>query len=387
MHTLSAIELSEGVLADRHEIPEPGTVRALGRALRTAAQADAPVTVGQLRRIVDDLDDVVPVAETAAAVGLDVDTVIAVIGRFGTWLTHVHGGGTLPTVPASAVAAGEHRAGGHIRSGAHARAVVPHGMSRTRKQKRDVRRAVSAIVTHRPGQDELERWVMRTSSVGMVALTRMHLTSVANFARFDPEGFHRVPSDAGAVARFADAYDLLEDARRAIVRAVERLVRAAGTDLDRAGVLVRVGKDIETARPVLGARGTYLARSFELARASGTTQVLARELRMLASDPGVGSGRYVPRSIAELDQRCVAAIADAAGLNHDARERLEDELRDDLRGLVDARDLDRFIPIGVAAIDAGEADRFWSAVDAYASDADDWLDELAGVLSGVPAAA
>lgn len=358
-------------------------------------------TLAQMRTLVQGPPNGWTPEAIAEATGWDVTTVKDIIGDFGTRIRKRVGGA--PVVTASADEAGMlfpieedtqkllKRAKRSKREGAeeavfNAPVVLPRGFERGAEDRRDVRKAISAIiVAHRRGllTDELlTGYLDRKQPVRVVELGFAHVAVVWRHAVDGKLAtIIEVSEDHAFRQVIVQAYDLLEVARLDALSGVETLVAGNTSDLDALRRACAKARWVATAE--INRIEDLVAR---VAQRPANVGALERELRYFAQRVRALRG-YVPATIADLNEGQVLRIAELAGLPTDVDRTDERIVRKRLVELGFTSDLDQLTPQGVRSIQAGVGDAFWEAMTARANKFEGWRDILQDALAAIGEAA
>lgn len=355
---------------------EPAVITRLRNLEETT---DARITLPQLQAIRDGLTQIRPLAEIADAADLEPEAVFDWIAALGTWCTHVWGGANATI--SSALTEGQLMLL-QVANDTDRSVTIPEGFERRAGGKRDISKALAAIVVHAPSDDALARYLNRLYPAELSVLSFAQVAFVhraAQLGRLDD--LEAVNEGNVALAKlFVAAYDLLDVALRTAKDAVTRLAAADVSDL---GALRSA---IAAARFLGERRMDKLARTVDMAERSKTgtgPALLAKELRFFAREVAAAPHIWQPASIAALTDGQVQRIAAVAGLHIEGSTRAEEaEIRRRLADLGLAADADRLVPDGLRAEQAGCAEEFWEAMARRADGDPEWAAELQLALAG-----
>lgn len=320
------------------------------------------VTGTQVRAVVDGLVAVDSLADVAATSGLTPTAVLDVVATFGTWLTHVKGGSGAATETAA------HRE----RAGTRGDTVtIPDGFERTAGHRRDVSKALAAIVVTDPSDELITRYIARQYPTATNVLPFQAVSAMLYFAtkdRLDEVDAIAPAFDPLAVA----AYDLMETARADAVTGIGVLAGGDVTDL------AALRDACTKARWVAEGELARIERAVTAAeQRPSAVPVLARELRLLAGRVDAHPDRYLPGTVADLTHGQVRRVAELAGLAVEATRRSDEaDIRRRLQALGLSTDADRLVPDGIKAAHVGITDTFWDAMQRRADGEADWDDDL-----------
>jgi hypothetical protein len=342
-----------------------------------------------------------PLKDISVSTGLDGDMVLDVVAEFGTWLTHSKKG----SVRAGLVCAADMRqqtlfqlefSGGVPLEGKgkkakESRVVVPLGFEPRAGHKRDVSKALAAIVVAAPERKTIERFVARQYGVRSASLNYPLVSGVwfmASCGRL--EQIDKVSKDPVFHVQAVAAFDLLEVARKDAIDAIDLLVKAGlGADVD----LKELGRACVKSRWIAEREVERVRRLVEAASQRPSVRgTLATELRFLASRVQAServegkANPYRPASIAELGVGQVQRIAQASNLSVEGATRAEEsEIRTRLKALGLSNDLDRLVPEGLRAASSGHADAFWEIMTARSEGDNSWVEAFKSLQAEVSA--
>lgn len=377
------------------------------------ADDEAKVTVSQVRGVVDGLIACRSLDEIAGTTKLEPSKVLDIVATFGTWLTHVLGGSGADTTTASdlaqaplfqfpcAKATKKTKAAAKVKAtakkaatkaatkatkkvaptGASIQVVIPAGFERSAWHKRDVSKALASIVVANPDNELITRYIARQYPTSSKVLTFEMVAVIWRFAtvgRLDE--IDQVNPDSAAFTRLVvAAYDLLEVARRDAIAGIRLLASADTSDIDalrQACTKARWVAEGEIAK----------IESLVAAVASrpSAETVLVKELKFLARRIEANPSRYLIGSIAELMDGQVRRIGAAAGLQVEGANRSDEvQIRRQLQDMGLSSDVDRLVPDGLKALQAGIIDTFWDAMERRVDGDPAWDEDLADSFDAV----
>lgn len=350
--TLTPIDRALQALAAAQATPAPAVIT----RLRAATQRNQGANLTQATRIVSGLLAGESRDSIAAATGLTGDEVLTCVSQLGTWLRHVRGDLAFTLVKADPeqllLGQPEAAADGTVT------VVIPPGFERAGSgRRRDVTRALGALVAARPTADELARWVARQTPATTEVVEWSLVAMVHTFARLGRvEELDSVNPDSFELAQaMAGAWDLLDTRRVDALAAAERVLTATEPDAN----------DIRVASVLHEAAFTRFGRMVGV-----RADLFAKERAALAADVLAGC---VPMSVADMTAAQVRRIAEASGLAIEAPSRTEEgEIRSRLIGMGLGSDVDQLVPAASRAINAGVEDAFWEAMELRADGVEDW---------------
>lgn len=341
--------------------------------LRQSGGDDKPPTLASICGLRDSLLMCVPLQQTAQALDVDPSQVLDWVGKLGTWLTHA----ATPVEADSYLVVDEDQPALFTSTAGTVRPMVaiPAGYERRAAHKRDVVKALKAIVTSNPDDTVLARWIDHAFPVLAKVLKYTHLTTVHQFAslgRLD-EIDQLNPKSATFNELLVTAWDqltvALDDARAGITVLV--------SDTDDLDLLTEA---CQRSWWLAEARISRIRRQVDACRERPGPVTLAG-LRSMRDDLGrqVRSSPQdlLPSDIGQLSQGQVMRLAQSIGLQTVDNDRSEEvEIRARLRDMGVDTDLDRLVRRGIAATQAGIVEEFWAAMDARISGDPSWSEQL-----------
>jgi hypothetical protein len=379
------------------------TIEALRQKVKNAPK-ERRLTPTEVTGVVNGLVACHSLADVASDTGLDEADVLDVVAAFGTWLTHVNGGSGAVTRNAASVdqqplfqspapakvsakakkaaakkapakkAPAKKAASKRAKSSGPPVVIVPPGFERTAPHGRDVAKALAAVVVADPDEAVVTRFIARRYASTAKVLTFPLVASVWRFAvsgRLDE--IDQINPDNLVFAELqVAAYDTLEVARLDCHAGIRTLCAADVSDL-------QVLSDAAArCRWVAEGEVSKLEKLIEVAEKSETARpLLAKELRFFAQAVQAAPDRYLPGSIADLNEAHVLRIGQAAGLAVDGGSRSDEaDIRRRLQDLGLGSDVDRLVPEGIRAASVDLGDVFWDAMERRASGDPSWDDDL-----------
>ena len=338
-------------------------------AMRTARVKDeVKVTSAQMRLVVDGLLVYRSLNQIAADTHLSTTVVLDVVADFGTWLTHVTGGSGATTMTAAAlrqqslfqVPARTAKKAKAKAAAVNCEVVIPSGFERSPANKRDVSKALASIVVTNPGNEMITRYLARKYPTGAKVLTFEMVAVVWRFATLGRlDELDTINPDGAAFTQLVvAAYDVLEVARQDAIAGMLLLAAGDISDLDALRqactksrwLAERDIRDIEKLIEVVAKRPE-------------SDTLLRKELKFLAKRIEVAPSKYLVGAIAELNDGQVRRIGTANGLVVDGSDHAEEvKIRGRLQSMGLASDVDRLVPDGLKALQAGVLDVFWDAM-------------------------
>lgn len=332
----------------------------IGR-LRAQVEGDAVPTITQVRAVVDGLLTVTPLTAVVNSSGMTPDRVLDVIAAFGTWIRHVK------NLPASPEMVKAKTLTYPVDVQSSDRVIIPVGFERSGSgNRRDVTKALTALVLGTPSDTDIARWVARQVRVTHLWLDYSTVTAVRTFARLGriDELDQINPGFTPLSRHLVKSFEILETGRKDGLLALAELAAnpcdVTNELLDRLSVLWMVR--------------TRKLRDLTVANAA--SWAIEREalvfLRQVIADG------LTARSIGELDEMQVRNIALRAGLVVDAPTSAQEatvfRLLDET-GL--ASDADQLSVVGVAAVQRGLENELREALTRRSEGDPEWFAPLA----------
>lgn len=350
---------------------------------RLSEQDNTRPTVARVRTIVEDLLAGRTLHETAAKMGQataeeNVNLVLGVIARFGTWVTHTMEVNEIEPEFASVLESTSLGAADLARG--QGRIVIPEGYEPDRNGGRDVARALAAIISNKPTAEAVARFVDRTYRMRSSALSHQMVSSVWSFAaRNRLDRITKVSDDPIFHQQVVAAFDLLDVSRRDALRSIERLLSVT-FPLDAAAVDAII-TELTRIRWVNEAEISRLLRTAETAKARpDSVPVLERELRILSAR--IDREPWNISSVGRLNAGQVRRIATLGGLTVETPTRTnEAAIRATLRNLGLSSDADKLVPEALRATERNLLDEFWNILQARVDGDITWSEQLEELLA------
>jgi hypothetical protein len=326
-------------------------------------------TVATLRQIVDGIRNCEPLAETAGTLGLDDLAVLDLAAKLGVWTGRVHRIVNVPVVTASN---SKDMFGTRERS--HG-VVIPLGYEYGNGHRRNVSKALAALIVSDPKDDELARFIARqyrpqTDAVSYGVFNYVWLA--ATMGRL--HGINEVSSGSTPFLRSAvAAYDIftlaLEQAREGFLT----LMHADVTHLEELE-LACTKADWTDEREF-----AKLREAIAVARNTPTgDRILIRELDSFRAHARRHSPSFPPLRIGDITKAQARRIAIGAGIKveHTDASNLA-EVRSRLFDMGFGADIEMLSLRAVEAQRFGILPAFWDAMEARADGDEEWDLDLA----------
>lgn len=340
-------------------------------------------TLDQIRMVAQGLCSAEHLAQTSRKVTGDSGWagqtfVLDVITALGTWLTHSQGSSHVHAVNLDAQSA---QVGAHqclakecTPSKPVSLVAIPFGYKEGEAGKRNIDRALTAVIRHQPDDETLGRFAARVYGTRTAAMNYQVIAGVWGFAaRGRLSSLHRVSEDPVFLAKAIEAYQILSTAREDGVAALLSLMSQEASGLDEVESLAR------TALWVSEADLTRVVRSVETARMRGSDALVLveRDIRRLEHLATQEPERFLPDRVGSLTLAHVRRISEAAGIDTDPGDRaLERSIRAQLKALGVHTDADILLPEALRASANGQMDRFWEIIGGRADGDSGWMSQL-----------
>ncbi|MFM7088870.1 MAG: hypothetical protein ACKOW9_05075 [Candidatus Paceibacterota bacterium] len=311
-------------------------------------------TVNDVIMIVNDLKQGVPLAATARKLPSGkkddkVNIVLDTIGTFGTWLTHSMTSNDLST-----------------RAKKQISLKLPDGYEPSSWHKRDVSKALSAILTANPDNETIARFVARTYRTRSSDLSYPIVAGVWFFAKNGRlSRLENVSADPVFYKQCVDAYDLLDGSRLSAISSVRKL--ASGV-LKPASAIRAVKDAAWLDEPSMN----KIERS--LTKQDGKYEALISSLnrRVLLSD-----AMLAPVNVSALNAGQVMRICEKSGLKVQNEFMSEEtEIRTRIRSMGLSVDSDRLVPEALRALAHDKLEAFWDVLQARLDGDNTWGEQL-----------
>jgi hypothetical protein len=335
-------------------------------------------TISRVTTIVDDLLKGVSLEVTASKMGLanremNVNLVLSVIARYGTWLTH-----TLEVNEIDPVYAIDF-VGKKIPKNL---IVIPTGYEPFNNNGRDIARALAAIIANKPSLEISARFVDRTYRMRSSSLTYPMVSCVWGFAaRNRLYRISKVSSDPIFHGEVVAAYDLLDIARQDAYNAILNVV-SVSYPLDKDSIS-NIRDWLLLASWVHEGEISRLLRVAETALVRpASIPLLMREIDMLKTRVNDPSSHWSLSSIGVLNAGQVRRICSIGGLTVDPPNNSnEASIRATLRSMGLSADADKLVPEALRATEKNMLDEFWSVLECRIEGDVTWSVQLEELLS------
>jgi hypothetical protein len=252
---------------------------------------------------------------------------------------------------------------------------IPLGYIPTDGNKRDLSKALSAILYHAPECGVVERFVSRTYTNTSRPLTYAIVSGVWGMCvhgRLD--NIKLVSGDLVFLGQVVDAFDLLDIARIDAVTGVNQLT----TDSDVCDVLKQCDMSYWLDEHNFARlRGAAAISNVNDAGAKRFRYELDSFLTRVRSNPK----KYNPASVGELTLAQIRRISVLSGLPLEQSNKVEEtEIRKILKNMNLDRDLDILVPRALLCAQDGKLDKFWTIMSSRVDGNNDWFTHLSDLL-------
>ena len=278
-----------------------------------------------------------------------VKLVLDTIGTFGTWLTHSMSNSDL-----------------NGRDKSRTLVKLPDGYEPSSWHKRDVTKALSAIITANPDGDTIARFVARTYRTRSTDLSYPLVAGVWFFIKNNRlDRLENVSTDAVFYKQCVDSYDLLDGSRLSAISSIRKL--ASGV-LKPSSAKKAIADAYWLDEPVL--KKIEQALNFDKVKYSHLIANLNR--RVLLGDTSLN-----PSSVASLNAGQVLRICAKSGLKVENDFITEEtEIRTRIRSMGLSVDADRLVPEALRALSRNNLDSFWDILQARLDGDNTWGEQL-----------
>jgi hypothetical protein len=304
----------------------------------------------------------------------NVNLVLSVIARYGTWLTHTLDVNDVEPVYAADIAPNAKAPKDRI--------LVPLGYEPVSNSGRDIARALAAIVANRPSADVTARFVDRTYRLRSSSLTYHMVASVWGFAsRGRIPRIRKVSDDPIFHLEVAAAYDMLDVARTDAQRCIRDILDAKAP-LDEPG-LQALRDNLIQCRWVHEGEVNRLLKTVDTAiKRQASTPLVERELDHLRSRSEEPGSPWNLASVGLLNAGQVRRISAQAGITVDpVGKSNEAQIRASLRSMGLSQDADKLVPEALRASDRNLLDEFWGVLQARLEGDVTWSEQLEELLT------
>lgn len=285
-----------------------------------------------------------------------------IVATFGTWLAHSLG--KSDTVYPYAETCGT-----------NIPTYIPSGYMPTDGNKRDLSKALSAILYHAPECGVVERFVARTYTNTSRPLTYAIVSGVWGMCvhgRLD--NIKLVSGDLVFLRQVVDAFDLLDIARTDAITGVGQIT----TESDARDVLKQCDMSYWLDEH-------NFARLRGAAEISGVNDAGAKrfryELDSFVTRVSSNHKKYNPASVGELTLAQIRRISALSGLPLEQSNKVEEtEIRKILKNMNLDRDLDMLVPQALLCAQDGKLDKFWTIMSSRVNGNNDWFANLSDLL-------
>jgi hypothetical protein len=350
------------------QLRERDVVEQLRRRVENAkAQQPLRPTLQQVSVITEGICGGEELSVTAGRIGLtDVEAaerlVLDVAATFGTWLAHSLGRADVQHVYTPA----DQQPTLFQVSCEPGTVMIPLGYEPTGKHRRDVDKALCAILHHRPSNEVVARFVARTYTTRQSLLSYPVVAGVWGFAHRGRLGtIDLVGGDLVFKTQVLEAYDLLDVTRQDAVDAVQQLLGSREVAPEQA--LAACDRAYWLDESAFGF----------LRNAANCGNGLDREMQSLRGKVQRVPGKYFPQEIADLTLGQVRRICEIAGIRVEPENRAEaTEIRMALKSMGFSVDADRLVPEALRCAEQGMLDEFWDVMQARADGDPEWSERL-----------
>lgn len=371
-------------------VPHPTIERLRTKAATALAELEAEKPSNtQIVSVVESLARCEDLETTSKKAGISESKVIDIIAELGTWLTHSN-----KSAPKAIIKAANESDTLFLGPWSHTliqtkkrrgrpkknyvpvttpSVMIPEGFEPKGFHRRDVSKALAAIVVSPPDPNVLSRFLARTYSTRSSSLNYSVVSGVWYFAHAERlDHVDKVnKSDPVFHLQVVSAYDLLDVARQDAVDAIDKIVEGDTSDLDSL-MDACLGAKWIAEREINKIEGMI-----EVARKRpAAIKALETELKYFAARAN-SSASYRPATIADLNVGQIQRISEAAGIPVEGSSRAEEtDIRAKLKALGLSKDVDMLVPEGLRAAQVGQLDAFWDIMNARSEGDSTWSESL-----------
>jgi len=348
-------------------VDETSAIDAL-RSHLTGASTPQNVTVKHVTTVVNSITRGEPYTKLASKLSAELSVnpafVADIIAVLGTWLAHSLGKSDT-VYPYSEVCKPDETDGKRI----------PPGYAPTDDNKRDLAKALSAIMYHTPDKDTVERFVSRTYTDHKRQMTYSVVSGVWGLCRAKRINSVRlISADLVFLSQVVEAFDLLDIARADAVKAVRSLTRES-----EAG---HVLKQCDKAYWLDERNFNKLRAAAELdAVNEAGKQRFNYELANFVTRIQCNPAKYGPTKVSDLTLPQVRKICLLAGIPLESVNKAEEtQIRKALKDIGLESDMDRLVPQALLCASKGTLDDFWEIMKSRVNGNGAWLADLSELL-------
>lgn len=360
---------------NRHTRAERATIEALrGRIEERKAHEPARPTLEQVQMLVSDIRQGISLTDTGAAINPAQPVqgerlVLDVLAKLGPWLAHSIGRAEATWRYAADV----EQPTLFTATPADGAVIIPDGYEPTGPHRRDLDKAIAAVVIHKPSEDILERFVDRTYATRQSIMNYPLVAGVWGFAQQGRLGtLDAVSDDLLFQTQAVDAYDLLDVGREDAIKAITRLLTAENLTAKKLLGLCDRAYWLDEA----GFQSLRRAASAALGDKSRSDFML-RELATMRRRIESQHARYFPENVADLTLGQVRRISENAGIRVEPENRVEETaIRRTLKSMGFSTDLDRLLPEALRCAETGTLEEFWDIMQSRKDGSRDWSARL-----------
>lgn len=252
---------------------------------------------------------------------------------------------------------------------------IPLGYAPTTTNKRDLAKALSAIIYHAPDTNTLERFVARTYTGSRREMSYSIVSGVWGLCT--AERLHNVrliSADPVFLTQVIEAFDIMDVAREVAVNSVKSLTRES----DVSDVL----KQCDKANWLDEHNFNKLRASAEMQSVNEAgKQRFEYELESFVTRMEYNMKKYNPLKVADLTLAQVRKISLLAGLALEQANKAEEtEIRKVLKDMNLDSDTDLLVPQALLCANKGNLDAFWAIMKSRINGNGSWLSDLSDLL-------
>lgn len=278
--------------------------------------------------------------------------VLDIVATFGTWLTHSEGKVTTEFIFSKDA---------KIKNPKEGLVIIPEGYEPQAQHGRDLVKAITAILSLKPSDDTIVRFVSRTYSSRTDLLNYPLVAGVWKFATMDRlSSIKNVNADEVFYTQVIASYELLKKNIKASNEIVNNIILGS---YNNKKLVASLGKITWLNESELSKTKSTLESLLN----NGEIQKLEQAKNNLVSLLRMNYSKYLINSIRQLSAGQIRRICENEGLIADESEKIDElEIRNNLKSLGLIRDADVLVPEAIRAYQKGLSAEFWTVMNARA---------------------
>lgn len=340
---------------EKCRVADEQAISVLKKELKTYAKNKKNPDRETVILVVKDMLSNVPLAKTAKKLKNISDPegfILDIVATFGTWLTHSEGKVTTEYIFSKDA---------KTQSPKEGLVIIPLGYEPQAQHGRDLVKAITAILSLKPSDDIIVRFVSRTYNSRTDLLNYPLVAGVWKFSTMDRlSTIKNVNADEVFYTQVIASYDLLNRNIKASNDIVNGIILGS---LNGKKLLNSLSKVLWLNESDL----TKLYKTLENIHNSGDKNKFEQSRLTLVSTLSLNYSKYRIISIRQLSAGQVRRICEIEGLIADESEKIDElEIRNNLKSLGLIRDADVLVPEAIRAYQKGLSAEFWAVMNARA---------------------